>query len=519
MKRRDFVTTALGSVILPHFANGMSAKLSSQSILPAGMTVETNNILVVIQLEGGNDALNMLIPVDQYSQLNAVRGSVLDEENRLLSLTQQDKLKLNPNMMGIKSLYDTGKVKFIQSVGYPNHSSSHASATTSVLSATPTSGFADSGWLGRFWGKYNPAYPNLDNFPNNLPRDPLSIEFGNYNSLLLQDLAASKSVLLENTQTFGRQVYDFSAATMQSCGVNDPLSNTGDLANKRAKYLRSLTQLTNKYIPRLTEVYKNGAPSSDYLNCLIYPSSCPDQELTKQLQIVAALINGGLSTQIYLVRQSGYDTHGNQKYNQGVQLNELSTAIKNFQDKLNPTQKNRVIGMVCTEFGRTIKANGSNGTDHGTAHSTFLFGEKIAGGVLGTNPIIPSASVFNDPALFDAANNIAMQYDYRQIYAALLRQWFCSTPQETADILRGDFAPLPLVNGSTCCTITEPKVTGTNQVLADDTLVYTTDAQANATYLWTVTNGQIVSGQGSNTISVKWGASGTGSVKVQVTQN
>lgn len=530
MKRRQFLkntaAVAAASAIVPNFAGGLSAKISAYPEWARQFVMNSDNILIIIQLEGGNDALNMLVPVDQYTKLFAVRSAVLPAENLLLKMTGTDTLKLHPNMTGLRDLYDQGKVKFMQSVGYPQHSSSHPTATQSVLSGNSATTLPiPTGWIGRFLGAFNPTYPDLNNFPTNLPNDPLAVEFGSYSSLLMQDEYASMSVLLENGAHFARLFSQFNNGippAVDGCPVTTPIPGlpSDAQANERAKFLRSLTQLTEHYVNRFHQVY-NSPDNVTYLNCVQYNSGCvptPQGELTKQLQIIARLINGGLKTQIYLVRQGGYDTHSNQSGGHGAVLGELSQAVKLFMDKLDSGLKDRVAGMVCTEFGRTIKANGSNGTDHSTSHSTFLFGNKIAGGVLGTNPVIPDAAAFNTPGQFDNLNNIARQFDYREMYATLLRQWFCLSQPETDDVLEAPYPVLPLITGSQCCTILQPSVSGSTEVCTDGTMNYSTAAQAGASYFWTVTGGSIVSGQGTNSIEVKWAAGGNGSVKVDVMQ-
>lgn len=519
MKRRDFVNTALYSTLIPTFSKDIHKKSPpSVSTQPP-----SDNILIVIQLEGGNDALNMLVPVDQYDKLNAVRPNLIAPLSSLLPLAGQNQVKLHPAMKGIQALYDEGKIKFIQAVGYPNHSRSHALAKDSIMSGLAVPNADKSGWLGRYLSYINPTYPNFNGFPSNLPPDPLAIEFGDYNALLLRDTVASKAINVGNAIDFNNAYWaykgsNFNLKTDTTCPIDEPIPNYtegGTIA--RLKYLRTANQLNTHYLNRMYKIYDN-PNNSAYRGC-VSPWTCSEPQMTLQLRIIAQLINSGLNTPVYVVCQRGYDTHANQKYDQGVALADLSNAIKTFQDTLNATQRNRVIGLVTTEFGRTITENSAQSTDHATAHSTFLFGEKIHCPILGSNPVIPKAAVFNDPTQFDAANNITRQFEYRDIYASILRQWFCMTPDDTKAVLQGDYNTLPIIKNPTCGNIMTPKIVGSDKVCTDGTVGYTAQAptQLPVSYTWSVVNGQIISGQGTNTVFVKWGTSGNAAIKVEVT--
>ena len=524
MKRRDFVTTALGGMVMPSLARGVFKK-TTPSVATAKTTKAllppSDNILVVIQLEGGNDALNMLVPVDQYATLKTLRPNILAAESALLPLSGQPNLKLHPSMTGLQALHNEGKVKFIQSVGYDNHSRSHALATAGVLSGLPSpTGNTPTGWLGRYLSYFYPTYPNLNNFPANLPTDPLAIEFGDYNSFLLQDTGKTNAINLGSPYAFLNLYWAYKGNNLKTdtvCAIDEPIPNyTEGGAVSRLKHLRLTNQLNMHYLNRLYKVYDK-PDNLAYISCL--PYGCTGiASLTQQMKMIAFLINGGLNTPIFVVRQQGYDTHANQNYNQGVALKDLSDAIKTFQDTLNAPQRKRVIGLVCTEFGRTIKGNG-DGTDHATAHSTFLFGDSIHCPTLGSNPTIPNAAVFNNPAQWATANNLSQQFAYRDIYAALLRQWLCITSEDTKAILQGDYNTLPIIKNPSCTNIMTPRIVGATKVCPDGTIGYTTQSptQAPVSYTWSVVNGQIVSGQGTNAVFVKWGTNGEGALKVEVT--
>jgi len=180
---------------------------------------------------------------------------------------------------------------------------------------------------------------------------------------------------------------------------------------------------------------------------LAYPAG---NDLAEKLKIIAKLIAGGLKTRIYMVSIGGFDTHDSQvvptDHTTGEHadlLKELSDAVKAFMDDCRHLNiHERVMGMTFSEFGRRILSNGSDGTDHGAAAPMFLFGEYVQSGILGTNPLIPAAATTND--------NIPMQYDFRSVYATVLKEWFCVPEADLQTILFQNFQSLPIINSPSC---------------------------------------------------------------------
>jgi hypothetical protein len=183
----------------------------------------------------------------------------------------------------------------------------------------------------------------------------------------------------------------------------------------------------------------------------LYPTgNQPGAELAQALKIVAQLICGGLRTRIYWVSIGGFDTHAQQvvatDHTQGTHaqlLQGLSDAIHAFQDDLQLLGlEDRVLGMTFSEFGRRIVDNASGGTDHGSAQPMFLFGTKVIPGMLGTNPEIPADTTVQ--------TNLAMQYDFRSVYASILKDWFCLDDADIDNVLLDTYQPLTLVDPSGC---------------------------------------------------------------------
>ncbi|MES1215847.1 MAG: DUF1501 domain-containing protein, partial [Bacteroidota bacterium] len=206
-------------------------------------------------------------------------------------------------------------------------------------------------------------------------------------------------------------------------------------------YIRKIAELTNQYLTRIKEAAGMVTQQAGY------PAK---NDLADQLKIVARLVAGGLKTRIYMVGAGGFDTHSMQTEsadtttgNHAELLGELSDAVKAFMDDCTYLKiQERVVGMTFSEFGRRIKSNGSNGTDHGAAAPMILFGKNVIPGIVGTNPSIPAGANVND--------NIPFQYDFRSVYASVLEKWFCVTPANLETILFKNFQSLNIINDAKC---------------------------------------------------------------------
>lgn len=437
MKRRDFLRTTIPATVLPAVINGFSVKAfgaeSPFMQLLNGATV-TDHVLVIVQLSGGNDGLNTVIPIDTYSNYFNARSNIAIPQNKILKLT--DKTGLNPAMTGMKALYDEGKLGIIQAVGYPLPSFSHFRATDIWMSGSASDEVLISGWAGRY---LNYEYPNFPvGYPNSDATDPLGIQIGSTTSLTFQGPAVSMGMSISNPTSFYNLLN----------GIQDPAPNTP--AGKELKYVRLVAQQTSKY----GTVVK--AAADKVTQQAAYPTQ---NALADQLKIVSRLIKGGLKTRMYMVQYGSFDTHSLQTTatdttvgNHANLLKNVSDAIKAFQDDLKFLGiEERVVGMTFSEFGRRIKSNSSVGTDHGAAAPLFLFGKNVIPAVLGNNPTIPANATVND--------NIPMQYDFRSVYASLLENWLCVKNADLQQIMLKNFQNLNIVN-SASCKIVDPNVSG-----------------------------------------------------------
>ncbi|MBX2952883.1 MAG: DUF1501 domain-containing protein [Leadbetterella sp.] len=422
MKRRDFVRNSLAGVLLPALINGLPFRAFGR------VTGEDDeHILVIIQLNGGNDGLNTVIPLDQYSKYMTARGNITIPENKLLKILGNDTVGLHPAMTGLQSLFQEGKAALIQGVGYPNPNFSHFRATDIWNTASDATEVINSGWMGRYLAWQHPNYPNDPEV-----KDPLAIQIGSVVSNTLQGPLQSMGVAITNPSNFYNLV----------SGNTGPAPDTW--AGKELDFLRKLADSTNLYAASIR------AAASAVSQQAEYPAG---NALADQLKIVAQLVAGGLKTRIYMVSLGGFDTHSNQVTTDittgthATLLGKVSNAIRAFTEDLKFLGiSKKVLGFTYSEFGRRVKANASLGTDHGTAAPMFVFGDAVIPQVLGKSPELPSNPVNSD--------NLPMQYDFRSVYASVLQRWFCMDASYLDQVMLKDFQQLSIIKGEACTTVT-----------------------------------------------------------------
>ena len=391
MKRRNFLRggaiAALSPVVLNHTP---LYALASRNTKAMKQMLESQRVLVLIQLRGGNDGLNTLIPLDQYTNLHRARPEVMIPEKEVLLLGQDN--GLHPKMGGIHQLFQEGKVGILQGVGYPLPNKSHFRSTDIWETASASDEVLQTGWLGRYMDGTYPGYP--DNYPNAQHPDPLAITMGSIVSTTCQGPVANMSMALRNLNQFGQ------------LPINTEHPKGSPLYQRELSFIRQSLLQTNQYVETIQQAADNGNNLSR-----LYPDN--GNALADQLKIVARLIHGGLSTPIYVVNLGGFDTHANQVEENEVNsvgfhanlLDKVSTAIHAFQDDLQRMGiEDRVLGMTYSEFGRRIASNASRGTDHGTAAPLFLFGTQV-------NPRIHGESPKIAPSVKDK-DNLPMQFDF-----------------------------------------------------------------------------------------------------------
>ena len=381
-------------------------------LAPLG-AVETDRTLVLIQLDGGNDGLNTIVPItnDIYYQ---ARPTLAVRANQTLPLTSD--LGMHPSMAAIEDVYGDGQMAIVQNVGYENPDLSHFRSTDIWTSASDANVFDSTGWTGR---SLEAMYPD---FGDNPPLQPLGVQLGGA-SMLFQGRANNVGMTLENPEVFERL-----AETGQIFSVaNLPTTTYGE----EMRYTRQVANSAFRYAGALQDAAQIGQNRVSY----------PEGFLAQNLAIVAKLIKGQLGTRLYVVSLEGFDTHAEQIPLHPMLLQELTTSVKAFmQDLQADNMMDNVLVMTFSEFGRTIWENGSAGTDHSTSAPLFLFGPGAQGGLYGSSPDLSRVNQDGDP-IFDI--------DFRTIYASVLQDWFGLESATVASVLGQSFTTLPIIQAPT----------------------------------------------------------------------
>lgn len=447
MKRRQFLQQAIPAAVIPSVLNGFSARvLGDHPMLNALLNtyVESDKVLVIIQLNGGNDGLNMVIPMDQYGNYYKARTNIAIPENKVLKLSGTNAVGLHPAMTGLQTLYNSGKLRLVQAVGYPNPNFSHFRATDIWMSASNSNEQINSGWAGRYLSDQYPNYPN--GYPNTAMTDPLGIQIGSTASLAFQGPSVNMGVSISNINSFYNLIN----------GIQEPAPPTP--AGNALQYVRLVARQANQYAGRIS------AAAASVTAQGAYPTG---NTLADQLKIVARLVKGGLKTRVYMVSMGGFDNHALQTNTtdtttgtHATLMQRLSDAIQAFQNDLKGMGiEDRVLGMTFSEFGRRVRSNASVGTDHGAAAPLFIFGSKVNPGITGVNPTISANAAVGD--------NVPMQYDFRSVYATILENWFCVDKVSLETIMLRNYQQLGLCINPSCDTvnaINDPRNAGVNLI-------------------------------------------------------
>lgn len=418
MNRRNFLRSS-GLLGLPFFATPLSAGMTK--MLESLVDPDSDRVLVLVQLIGGNDGLNTLVPLDQYANLMGVRSNIILPENSLLSLSGEDTQAFHPAMGGMRNLWDDGRLGMIQSVAYPNQNRSHFRSTDIWTSASSAEETVTTGWLGRHFQTDHADFP--EGYPNDAYPAPFAIALGNQVSQTCQGVGVNFSMAL--TDPFN--------VTSLAAGGDTPLPDTP--YGEELGFLRTSIAQTNAYGGHIQEQVELGNTIVEY----------PETRFAQALRNVATMISSGLQTKVYIVNEGGFDTHANQVINgdntQGEHaelLQTVSDGLAAFHADLEALAiQERVISMTFSEFGRRIRSNASFGTDHGTAAPLFVMGDCVMPGILGQSPeISPDAG---------ESDGVAMQYDFRDIYGSILQDWFGLAADDVSSVLGHNFVHLPIL--------------------------------------------------------------------------
>jgi uncharacterized protein (DUF1501 family) len=449
--RRKFLKTlpgAIGAMSLPFNLAGLPVNIMGDNALTrmAQQSLGNDRVLIILQMHGGNDGLNCVIPVDKYDLYYSKRANIaIPKKNSVRkyieldsTLALDDQVGLHPDMQHMKRMYDQGRLTIVQGVSYENNNGSHFRGRDITFMGGSADQYFQSGWVGRYLqGEYAPLkYP--ENFPlkkgqhpsdpNFEMIDPLAIEMGTDVSLIFhQEGNIPTSISIESPEDFANLVEGLEG--FHENELIDPLGIPPQfLDNSRyyneLQWILSLEDKSKDYARRLAELYRAGdliTGSNDYPET--YPFNAPKgslhNPLSEQLKIVTRLLSGGCKTKVFLLKIGGFDTHAGQveSYDptmgsHAALMYHISSAMNAFQEDLRKRGlEDRVLTLTTSEFGRRIYSNGSYGTDHGTGAPMFIFGKGVKPGVVGTVPDLNQG-------------NVEMQYDYRLIYSNIVRDWF-----------------------------------------------------------------------------------------------
>ena len=397
-------------------------------------------ILVIVQLSGGNDGLNTVVPYtdDQYYRSRPSLGKPANQVHKL-----NDFVGLHPNLTPLKSLFDAGEMTLLQGVGYPNPNRSHFRSMDIWQTAIPEEERTSSGWVGRYFDN-----TCRGNDPRQAPDATVGVSMGESAPLAMQGEYV-KTLAFEKAENFryqGQSVGNYLKLN-QPEEMPDPAATTATprpVARPRPGQ-KIITPATTEgdQIEFLSRTAMDAQLASDRIRAAVGnhnpKAQYPQGEFGQGLKTVAAMIRGELPTRVYYVQLGGFDTHANQQGRHDQLMQQLAQGVGAFWEDLKEQKlAQRVMMMTFSEFGRRVAQNASGGTDHGAAAPMFLFGQRLNHSELG-------AVVGKHPSLTDLdAGDLKYAIDFRSVYASLLQDWL-ETPSKP--ILGKQFPTAKLVKG------------------------------------------------------------------------
>lgn len=406
MTRRRFLATGAAAAGTVSLTGGLLTNTVT-ALAAEGGALDHDRVLVVIQLEGGNDGLNTVIPYadDAYFR---VRPNIALAPGAVLALN--DHVGLHPEMLELRALYHEGGLAVLQNVGYPRQNRSHFTSTdiwnkAAWFDPTAPAEVLD-GWLGRYFAHYCA----------DVESPLLGLQIGSRSTLAFAS-ANPRGVTIENPEILAWQPFEDDLRSLEE-RARGAVAATAD----NFDYVRRLSGQTLDLAQRV-----HAARAADSR------TEYAPFDLSQSLRLVGQMIAAQLPTRVFFVTLTGFDTHIDQNFRHRAILQELSQAIGAFaKDMKAAGHWDRTTVMTYSEFGRRVAENGTKGTDHGAASVMFVAGGAVAPGVHGTLP--------NLAALEDG--DLAFDVDFRSVYAAVLQDWFGVDP---APVLFERFDPAPVL--------------------------------------------------------------------------
>ncbi len=446
--RRQFLSMggmfAAGSLLLQNLpVNAMSSPLLNDAVNnPAN-----DNILVLVRLFGGNDGLNMIVPhsgvrrqdyetlrptLKQTMGTHYTTNQVLNGYNHTTATNSNGEFALPSIMDPIMPIWNSDRMSVIHNVGYDVPNLSHFLSTDFWSSGVNdyANSLYQSGWMGRYLDFMMPCYEVRP------PEIPPAVLIGHSSDLTFINPQGSHMAL-----TFSN-VEDFNSLIANQ--ELYPLNGIGNTcaADAERRFLRRIANNSFKYNDALQAAYNSVSPYNGY------PAN---NELADQLAVIGRLIRGGLGTRIYMVELNGFDTHSQQVYNHSVLLQKLADAMKAFQDELDSDTNGvnqKVLSVVHSEFGRTVKENDQTSTDHGNLAPVMIFGNGTQGGFHGQGIDLSQAVATNATRV--QLTDQQQWVDFRDLYATLLDEWLCVHPDIVDCMFREHFTRIDGLIANPC---------------------------------------------------------------------
>lgn len=392
--RREFLRLSTKGVGLLAFSR-FAPQFLVQTAHAAAAPERDRRILVLVQLAGGNDGLNTLVPFDDPAY-HALRPTLAFKQKDVLGVS--DHLGLHPSCGALHGLMNEGRLGIVQNVGYPNPNRSHFRSTEIWETASESEESLSSGWVGRY----------LDNACSGAPRsgDPQAIHVNAEVPQSFGGTVPHNTYGLSLGNRSGRAGRDDASLLEKLAGHDGQGEAQGNNSFLRATLMDAL--VAEKSIQRIIDANR---PEATY----------PSGNFSQALRNVAGLIAAGLSTRVYFVSLGGFDTHANQVNSHANLLRQLSDGLAAFQKDLTARKlDDQVLTMTFSEFGRRPNENESRGTDHGTAAPLFVMGRQIQGPLHGTAPDLKIAK----------NADLTFTTDFRSVYATVLDRWL-ESPADT----------------------------------------------------------------------------------------
>ena len=420
--RREFLRTSMLGVAatwtLPVFLEKTFFALDAMAANAVTQTAtgKDGTILVVLQLAGGNDGLNTLVPYGDDAYHRA-RPRLALPNNQILTIDHH--VGLNQKLAGLKSLYEEGHLAIVQGVGYPNPNRSHFRSTEIWQTASDADRNETHGWLGRYFDNYcSGADPTIgvaigEEMPQAFAaKNPTGITFSRPEQFRWR-ASASNTGQMSAEETFFRQLNGFDE---ESTPAATDGASIGTLPGTSKSELSTLDFLQRTALDAQLSSDKILAIARKYKSTIAYPQG----QLAASLNIIARMIAGGLTTRVYYASQGGFDTHAGQFNTHGRLMTELNDTIAAFVADLKQQGNfERVLLITFSEFGRRVAENANGGTDHGTAAPMFVLGGRVKPGLFGKHPSLTDLD----------HGDLKFNTDFCSVYGTVLDSWL-NTPSQ-----------------------------------------------------------------------------------------